>query len=127
MNVIYVDQYITYGLNHRRSFLRVPKVEGTDDMLVYVSSDELEEFAVETLKNHPCDSCALFFVHKDGTYTAFIKTVYDYEKETDEVQLAVAKTNSSDRHMFAKMDGELRLCCYSLLVEKYTGCYEVCT
>ena len=37
----------------------------------------------------------------------------------------LAKIDSKDRKMFAELDGELRFCCYSLLLETAKGIFEI--
>lgn len=124
-NKIYVDQYIMYGLNHRRSFLRLEECKecGEPPRIMLIDPQDIEDFSVETLTGYSCESCALFYVHKDETYSAYVKSVYDADEE--EVTFALGKIEGKERHMFADLDGELRFCCYSLLVEVDDGMYEV--
>ena len=114
-----------YGLNRRRSFLRLPSCEECGEMMRVVldGPEDIEDFSIEALSGHECDSCALFYVHKDGTFSAYFKTVYDADDE--DVTFAIGKIKSEDRHLFADLDGEMRFCCYSILNEIADGVYEV--
>ena len=127
-NKIIYDQYIMYGLNHRRSFVRLPKCEDCDEMMgVYLSShEEMNEFAIETLTSHDCISCALFFAMQDGTYRAYFKGILDEIEDPEEVEIGVCEVNSDDSHLFADVDADARLCCYSLFIEHENGRFEVC-
>jgi hypothetical protein len=120
-----------YGLNHRRSFLRLPECKDCGDgmKLSLCTPDEVTEFATDVLKDADCDCCALFFVMKDGTYKSYFKTLFDSEEIDDEgleLTFALASAASTDRHAFADLDGELRFCCYSLILEIEDGLFEVC-
>lgn len=129
---IYTDQYIFYGLNRYRQFLSIPSCNecGERPRIVTKTKEDLESFSVEVLKGHDCFSCALFYVFLDGTYGAFFKIVnneeYDEDEDEDTIEFALCKVTNSDRHLFAELDAEFRLCCYSLLVEVEDGVYEVC-
>ena len=137
-NKIYYDPYIFYGLNHKRSFLRV--VSPFDGKVLLKSADDVMKFSIETLKNYQCDFCALFYVFNDDSYGAFFKYVYnaygenegnddyeedEYEDKERDVKYAICRGYSMDRHLFAELDGRMRFCCYSLLIEKEDGVFEV--
>lgn len=118
-NRITIDSYIMYGLNKHRAFLAPPTCEdcGHDGDLVFEDSDDLKEFCGFVLMDHDCENCAIFVVHRDGIYEAFMKM--------DEDEGAIGIIRSDDMHMFAELDGELRFCCYSLLMETDEGIYEI--
>ena len=126
-NKIYVDQYIMYGLNRRRNFIGLPECDTCGERMgiLLETAEDIEDFAVEALRDHDCNTCALFFVFNDDSYGAYFKCVYD-EDEKD-VEYALCRMFGKDRHMFAELDGEFRFCCYSLLVETNDGLFEVCT
>lgn len=129
-NKIIIDQYILYGLNRNRKFLRLPQ-----DNMVHLSNEEdLTRFATKVLEKKDCDS-ALFFVHMDGTYSSVFKTTVseelvsneDEEEESMEITYTICKSERKrDMHFFSWLDGQFRFCCYSLLVETSEGMYEVC-
>ncbi len=128
-NKIIFDSYIMYGLNRRRSFLRVSSCEGCGgkQKVMLESDEELLEFSTETLKTRDCMASALFYVMKDGTYKTVFRVVCDEDEEEDLVEFAIGTVRSSDMHMFAELDGEFKFCCYSLLIETDDGEFEVCT
>ena len=130
-NKILFDQYIMYGLNRNRRFLRLPRGER---LLTLRTSEDIEEFSKEILKGKDCE-CALFYVHLDGTYSSIFKSVLNQElteAETLEdsqmvVTYSICKSpRKADTHLFSWLDGEFRFCCYSLLIEKKDGVFEVC-
>lgn len=127
-NKIIFNQYIQYGLNHKRSFLRLPK--GNNDRKIYLPTEEdITEFSSEALRGHDCECCALFYVFKDGTYGAYFKTIKDAEVVSDDSLKFTYSINSArkkDTHLFAELDGDFRFCCYSLLLEIDDGLFEVC-
>ena len=127
-NKILIDQYIIYGLNRRRSFLHLPK---DNNAVTLPTQEDIEEFAKEILRSKECE-CALFFVHKDGTYSSVFKTVLS-EKPSDDfdedgnlvITYSIAKSpRKNDMHLFSWLDGEFRFCCYSILIEITDGLYE---
>ena len=125
-NKIIVDSYIMYGLNRRRAFLTPPTCEdcGHDGYLV-LSDDELKNFCGFILTEHDCDNCALFVVHNNDTYEAYMKIGSEYDEDEEEISCDIGVCRSDDMHMFATMDGEFKFCCYSLLMETGDGIYEI--
>lgn len=130
-NKILFDSYIMYGLNRRRSFLHLPK----GNKVRLSSAEEIEEFSKEVLKEKDCN-CALFYVYLDGTSSAFFKSFTsqelvpsefnEYEKELVESYAICRSERKRNMHLFAELDGNFRFCCYSLLIEKKDGVFEVC-
>lgn len=132
-NLIHIDQYIMYGLNRNRSFPCT--FEGKGKTVSLPTEKALERFAVKCLKPKDCQS-AIFIVHNDGTYGAYLKIYHNDEGEAiafedDEGDLVLSFAictipRGDDRHLFAKLDGDFRFCCYTILLEKEDGIYEVC-
>ena len=113
--------------------MRIPAYAGLDvgNKLYMKTHADVEEFSTDSLKVHPCESCALFYVYLDGTYEAFFKYIYDVDEGDDsdeekEITYAYCCMQGDDRHFFAQLDGRFRFCCYSLLIEVEDGVYEVC-
>lgn len=130
-NQIFIDHYIMYGLNRNRSFIQYMPMYEEQDYLYMPSKEDIESFSAKILKAHDCENCALFYVFKDGTYGAYMKTVCDMTLLDEEKVLqkfAICTLDpSDDHHFFAQLDGMYRFCCYSLLIETDNGVFEVCT
>ena len=124
---IQIDRYIMYGLNRRRNFLTLPR----GDKIKLPTPESIKTFAKEAITGKECE-CAVFFAYLDGTYSAVFKTVKNQEvKESMPMDVMVtfsvlSTLRQADSELFAKMDGDFRFCCYSLLFEVDDGIFEVC-
>ena len=123
-NKIYFNQYVLYGLNRKRSFLRVPK--GKESKVCLNTADEIQDFSVDVLTDHSCDTCALFYVFNDGTYGSYFKVIYDASEDMEDIEYAICKVSSENERLFEGLDGEIRFCCYSILIDKEDGVFEIC-
>lgn len=129
-NRIYIDQYIMHGLNRHRSFKCTPGPRVRLD-----TEEKLQKYAVRNLKKTDCQS-AVFVQYIDETYSAYIKIYHAdddrgpmFEDEDGDLVFTFAICSLprvADSHVFAQIDGDFRLCCYSLLLEVEDGIYEVC-
>lgn len=107
-----------YGLNRYRSFLRAPKCEcgcGQPAYLVLKTDKDVGEFCCAMLFKHECPDSAIFAVYNDGRYQAFIK---DWNEEKGKFRVTCVQSKDRDPHIFAKLDGEFRFCCYNLIIEE---------
>lgn len=127
MNKIIFDPYIMYGLNRRRKFLKSPVCEdcGGKGTIVLRDDGALEDFCCGVMLEHDCDNCAVFIVHVDESYSVYFKMETGWSEEEDEPLYSIGRVDGDDRKLFSMVDGEFRFCCYSLLIEKEEGLYEI--
>ena len=117
---ISTNNFILYGLNRYRNFLRAPvDTEGQKMDLVLLDEDDVKEFCTNLLHEHPCPDSAIFCVFNDGVMLAVIK-LWD-EDNRGKYEFIAAK----DMHFFAELDGELRFCCYGLICEISPGHWAI--
>ncbi len=130
---IMVSEFGMYGLNRYRNFMSPPGCEGCenyetcehvsdscagDHLYIAKTKDELLDMCAEFLKMHDCSESAIFVVYNNGSQMV----VYNLEEED---QVGVTEPIEPDIHYFAEFDASMRLCCYSLLIEKEDGMWKV--
>lgn len=111
MTKVRIEDYGVYGLNRHRSFLE-------SDIINLDNLDELIEFINEMLIEHECLACAIFAItYSDQMIAGFTAGTLNeiYYTSNEEVDL----------DFFATLDGELRFCCYSLLIEIRPGIWRI--
>lgn len=114
---IYINNFILYGLNRKRNFLKCPSDDcGEKVPFVFEEDSDLFHSMAYLLYQHECPESAIFAVGLNNEFYAAVK-MYDEEADEEVVQIM----HSDDMHMFADLDGELRLCCYALLIEVEPG------
>ena len=114
---IYYNPYPMYGLNKYRSFLKAPICDCGCEKPGYIVLDtekDVEDFCCSVLSEHECPDSAIFAVFHDGKHMAVFKD--------DETFLKIDDDNS---HLFAKLDGDLRFCCYNLIIEEKPGMWMI--
>lgn len=111
----YYNNFITFGLNRHRNFLNAPHNEGID----LFTDEDVQDFCCTILANYDCPESAVFVVFQDGRFEAFWKT-FDEEGE-----LCIARCESKNMHMFSEIDGEIRFCCYGLIIEQPNGMWKI--
>lgn len=119
MKKLIFDPYITYGLNRKRAFLPSP-----DETIKIADRQERMNFLTFLVMQTECKRCAVFVVNLDETYTVVFKIPAGRDERGNK-RLGIGMRTSKDRLMFAQMDGDIRFCCYSLLIEVSEGEYEV--
>lgn len=116
---IYYNCYPMYGLNKYRSFLEAPKCDcgcGNSCHILLKDEEDVEDFCCAMLLEHECPDSAIFAVFKNGKHMAVFK-----EYDDDEEVMTILKGESYEPHFFAELDGEMRFCCYNLIVEEKPG------
>lgn len=123
---IRINNFAAYGLNRNRNFL---DNEGPEYMK---GEKQVRLYCIEKLAEHPCMESAIFCCFHNGKYMAVIKQVdpecitEDFDIMHDEVLptfLVVPPTR--DKDCIQEVDGEFRLCCYGLIIEREPGIWEV--
>lgn len=109
-----VCDFATYGLNRHRNFLE-------SEQLNFDNTEELLEFMGESLIDHGCPCSAVFAIgYDDNMYTGFMSAdIGDYG------EIFYGNKEKFDLDYFASLDGELRFCCYALLIEIRPGIWRV--
>lgn len=108
------EDYKLFGLNCNRNFLDV-------DIYEFEDEDELFDWTIEELQYHGCDCSCIFMVAQDGTMYASIA----YYNEDEEEYIVDVVMHDFDLDWFSEVDAELRLCCYSVVVEIKQGIWKV--
>ena len=124
---ITINKFAAYGLNHKRNFLKAPKCEcGGKADLCFENEDEVKDFCVSTLQEHNCMEAAVFCAFHDGRYMAVVKQP-EFAEDLDDIEKYVYVYIKPSRHkdMFADVDSEFRLCCYSLITEIENGLWRI--
>ena len=118
---ICINNFILYGLNRKRNFLKCPSNDcGEKVPFVFEEDSDLFHSMAYLLYQHECPESAIFAVGLNNEFYAAVK-MYDEEADEEVVQII----HSDDMHMFADLDGDLRLCCYALLIEVEPGHWMV--
>ena len=119
-----VDEFAMRGLNRYRNFLSSP---ANDDpcYLQLDTKDDVYNFCNTLLQKHKCYNSAIFLVFKDGTHAMCVTNI-EYNEELEEPEIiGMFVLDGSDIDAFAKLDSDLRLCCYGLMIEHDQG-WEIC-
>ena len=120
-----INNYPMYGLNRYRSFMKAPTCEcgcGQPAMTVLPTDDDVGDFCATMLYEHQCPESAIFAVFHDGRLRAYIKT---WDEESGEYVAICVESIDKDIHMFSKLDGEYRFCCYNLIIEQEPGLWMI--
>lgn len=115
-----INNYAMYGLNRYRSFLTAPICDcgcGEPTSIILKTDDDVGQFCVEVLNRHECPNSAIFAVFHDGRMRAYVK---EWDEKSGEFA-ADCYEGGNTTHMFSKLDGEFRFCCYNLIIEREPG------
>lgn len=130
----------SYGLNEFRNFNHRTMTITLED------EDELVEYMASSLMDHGCAESAFFAVKYDGGaiichFTPPVTMLLPEKKikkmlkkgkitqeqidEQERYYFRVLRDADFDMRDFAEFDGEMRLCCYALMVENEPGKWTV--
>lgn len=122
-----VDEFAMRGLNKYRNFLSSPTCDdcGSTGYLQFETDHDVYEFCTALIGEHGCYDSAIFMVFKDGTQRIALANP-EYNEDAEEVTITgVHILQDQDINAFAKLDADLRLCCYGLIIERDNG-WEIC-
>ena len=122
-----VDEFAMRGLNKYRNFLTQPKCDdcGEPGYLQLATKDDVYGLCNSLLQDHGCYESAIFLVFKDGTHAMCVTNI-EYNEKTEEPEITgMYVLDGSEVDAFAKLDSDLRLCCYGLMIEHDHG-WEIC-
>lgn len=111
-------------LNKFRNFLFAPECEcgcGGKGTLLLDDVQELFAFMNDMLIDYDCEQSAIFAHAYDDSMYAAIKN-FDEEGNVDVKFFGIKET---DMEFFAEWDGELRFCCYGLMIESKPGEWDI--
>ena len=120
---IFINNYPMYGLNHNRRFLKPVMCEcgcGQPAYMVLKTDDDVKEFCCAMLQEYDCPRSVIFAVFNDGRNLVTWKEV-----DEDDKTVEILSCESDDIHMFSDLDGEMRFCCYSLIMEEDDGLWMI--
>lgn len=117
---IFYNCYPMYGLNKYRSFLKAPENSKHPMYIRMDDEEEVMDLCCAILEDYECPDSAIFVVFQNGKYVAVFK-----EYDEDEDVMTFLKAEGDDIHFFSELDGELRFCCYNLIVEEKPGMWMI--
>ena len=123
----------SYGLNKFRNFLAAPECEcgcGHKGHLILEDEEALFGFMYDMLSDIECSRAAIFAHAYDDKMYAAIKVMdddYDFDEEydPDENPIKFFGINDTDMDFFREWDGEIRLCCYGLMIQRHDGNWDI--
>lgn len=112
---IITNNFILYGLNRHRNFLKAPICDcGCGEKMYLRLDDEKDvvDFCCEMMAESRCECPGMFVVFQNGTYMAL---TFLYDEDEEDVKIVIGR--GKDMHFFSEFDAEFGLHCYGLICE----------
>lgn len=126
-----IDEFAARGLNKYRNFLSAPDCDcgcGGKGWPVFDTNEDLYDFCSEVLEDHGCHNSAIFLIHMNGEME-IVHGHIEWDEDTEEESYTVSLLSSEvdmPADTFARIDADLRLCCYGLIIERDNNMWEIC-